>query len=213
MTTEQASRRDDVSEDLREAVLRGQFAPRQRLVESELCEELGASRAAVRDALHRLEVEGIVEREHHRGARIREIPLAEAIEIAEVRQLVEGLVARRAAQLAGPADVDRLTDVGRRMREAVAAGELGEYLELDAELHAILREVSGHRTAARVLERIRGQLVRQRFALARVPGRAAVSLEQHLAVIDAVVAHEPVAAEAAMRAHIDSVIDTLQALG
>lgn len=202
-----------VRDELRAAILRGDFAPRQRLVEADLCEQFGARRFAVRAALQDLVAEGLVERQQNRGARIREISLDEAIEISEIRRVVEGLVAARAAERRTAADAKRLTGIGRRMREAVDGGEAAVYSDLNAELHATLREIARHETANRIVAQLHGQMVRHQFALSRVPGRSAVSLAQHEAVIDAVVARDPDAAEAAMRAHITSVIEVLRSLG
>jgi DNA-binding GntR family transcriptional regulator len=201
-----------VQDELRAAILRGEFAPRQRLVEIELCEQFDASRFAVRAALLALESEGLVERQPNRGARIREISLDEAIEISETRRVVEGLVAARAAELIDDAQASRLQDVGRQMHTALAAGEPTVYSDLNAELHQTLRDIAGHETANRIIAQLHGQMVRHQFALARVPGRTAVSIKQHQQIIDTVCARDPAAAEAAMREHISSVIDALRTL-
>jgi len=91
-----AGTRPAVAEAVRAAILRGEFAPGQRLIEADLCERFGASRFAVRAALADLSAQGLVEFQRNRGARVREISLAEAIEITEVRKLLEGLEAARA---------------------------------------------------------------------------------------------------------------------
>jgi DNA-binding GntR family transcriptional regulator len=199
-----------VVEEMRAAILRGEFAPRQRLVEAELCERFGAGRFAVRAALQALEGQGLVERQHHRGARIRDVGLAEAIEISQVRMAVEGLVAARAAERATSAEVDHLQDVGRRLRAAVEAQDLLKYHELTDELHRALREVARNATANRVVEQLRGQMVRHQFELALVAGRPSVSVGQQEAIIQAVAAGDPEAAEAAMRVHLRGVIEELE---
>jgi DNA-binding GntR family transcriptional regulator len=201
-----------VQDELRAAILRGDFAPRQRLVEAELCEDFDAGRFAVRAALQALEAEGLVERQPNKGARIREITLAEAIEITEIRMVVEGLVAARAAERVTPDQAADLRDVARQMRAAVKAGEPVVYSDLNAELHATLREIAQHETANRIIAQLHGQMVRHQFALSRVPGRSAVSLVQHENIVKAVVARDPREAEAAMRLHIASVIDALRSL-
>src|SRR5215475_1885436 len=104
---------DDVAllDALRAAILGGEFAAGQRLVEVDLCERFGCSRFAVRAAIPVLASEGLVELQRHRGARVRIIPLAEAIEITEVRRLLEGLIAARAAERATRAEVAELLQV------------------------------------------------------------------------------------------------------
>ena len=196
-------------DDIRAAITSGEYAPNQRLVEAELAEQFGASRPSVRNALLHLVGEGLVERIQNRGARVRAVSLPEAIEITEVRMVLEGLCAAKAAEHATPADHDELRDIGAKMRAAVAAGDVLGYSELNKRLHARIVTLSGQDTARAVIERLRLQNVRHQFRLAMHPGRANVSLPEHLAVIEAVCAGDPQAAEAAMRVHLRSVITTL----
>ncbi len=200
----------EVAEGIRGAILRGELAPNQRLVEAELCEQYDASRFSVRVALRDLAGQGLIELQRNRGARIREITLDEAIEISQVRMVVEGLVAARAAELATDEDLAELEEIGREMREAVASGEPLRYSDLNARLHGKVREIAHHATADRIIEELRGQMVRHQFRLALRPGRSSVSLGQHERIIAGVVARDPREAEAAMRAHIASVIEALR---
>ena len=187
----------------------GEFAPNQRLVEADLSERFGASRGSIRTALLELGAEGLVERVQNRGARVRAVSLAEAIEITEVRMALEGLCAAKAATRLTEDDRDRLRGIGTAMQEAVRSGDLLGYSELNRQLHALIRTLGGQSTAQAILERLRGQNVRHQFRLALHPGRAAVSLPQHLEIIEALCAGEAEAAEAAVRRHLHSVIETL----
>jgi DNA-binding GntR family transcriptional regulator len=198
-----------VVDAIRAAIADGEFVPNQRLVEADLSERFGASRTNVRTALVQLAGEGLVERVQNRGARVRAVSLAEAIEITEVRMALEGLCAAKAAELLTDTDRERLREIGDAMREAVASGDLLGYSELNRRLHNLVLELAGQTTAAAILERLRGQNVRHQFQLAMHPGRPAVSLPQHLEIIEALCAGDAEGAEAAMRRHIRSVIDTL----
>lgn len=195
---------------IREAIVRGDFVPNQRLVEADLSEQFAASRASVRAALLELTNEGLVERIQHRGARVRAVSLAEAVEITEVRMVLEGLCAAKAAARITEREVAELQVVGEEMKQAVAQGDLMGYSGLNQRLHRRVREISGQHTAARVLERLRAQSVRHQFRLAMHPGRPAVSLPEHLAIIEAVCAHDAPAAEQAARYHLRSVITALR---
>ena len=197
---------------LRGAILDGEFAAGQRLIEVDLCERFGCTRFAVRAAIPVLASEGLVELQRHRGARVRVIPLAEAIEITEVRRLLEGLTAARAAERVTPAQAGELEQIITEMRDAVSAAELLRYSEANAALHALIRSIAAHATATGILERLRAQLVRHQFALALAPGRPGVSLAQHEQIAAAIIARDPAQAEAAMRDHISSVIDALSSL-
>ncbi|MEU8347708.1 GntR family transcriptional regulator [Spirillospora sp. NPDC048832] len=199
----------DVVSGIREAILSGRFVPNQRLIEADLSEEFAASRAGVRAALAELANEGLIERVQNRGARVRAVSLAEAVEISEVRMVVEGLCAAKAAARATEADAAELREIGEEMRAAVASGDVLGYSRLNERLHRRIREISGQKTAAGVLERLRAQNVRHQFRLAVHPGRPQTSLPQHLDIIEAIAAGDPDAAERAARAHLRSVIEAL----
>src|SRR3954447_10736694 len=136
-----------VVDALRDAIADGEFAPNQRLVEADLSERFGASRGSVRAALLELTAEGLVERVQNRGARVRAVSLSEAIEITEVRMVLEGLCAAKAATRLTDDDRDRLRAVGTAMQAAVRTGDLLEYSELNRQLHALIRELGGQSAA------------------------------------------------------------------
>jgi DNA-binding GntR family transcriptional regulator len=204
--------RPAVTEALRAAILTGEYAPRQRLVEIDLCERFGTSRFILRSALQELSAQGLVEFQRNRGARVREISLDEAIEITQVRILLEGLLAGRAAERATRADVGMLRKIVKDMRTAVEKSELLTYSDLNASLHQAIRDIAAHETTARLLRQLRDQTVRHHFSLSLVPGRPTVSLPQHEAIVAAIAAHDPGAAQHAMHEHLQSVVEAFQAL-
>ncbi|NEC84409.1 GntR family transcriptional regulator [Streptomyces sp. SID12501] len=197
-------------ERLRQAILRGDMSPAQRLVENELAEQFGVTRASVRAALIELESEGLVERILNRGSRVRVVTVEEAVAITECRMVLEGLCAAKAAVAATDGQLAELTGLGEAMAKAVADGEPVTYSELNQELHARIRQFSGQRTAVELLEKLNAQLVRHRFQLALRPGRPQQSLGEHLAMVETITARDPQAAEAAARAHLTSVIAALR---
>ncbi|MFD3686330.1 GntR family transcriptional regulator [Nocardiopsis sp. NPDC058631] len=194
-----------VTSQLRQAIVAGDFAPRQRLVETDLIEMFDASRGAVRAALATLTVEGLVERVRNRGARVRAVDLDEALEIVEVRAALESLCAARAAERIDDAGVERLRAIGEVMREAVDAGEGEAYAQANRDLHQAVMDISGAKVAPDVVMRLRAQNVRYRIRLAMQPHRPATSLPEHLEIVEAVCAREPERAANAMRTHLNSV--------
>jgi DNA-binding GntR family transcriptional regulator len=199
-----------VVDAIRSSILAGDFAPGQRLIEAELSAELQASRGTVRAALIDLAHEGLVERIANRGARVRTVTAEEAVAITEVRMVVEGLCAAKAAERITDDEIHELRTLGRSMQAAVADGEVVRYSQLNQELHNRIREISAQPVAADVLTRLRAQNVRHQFRLALRPGRPQVSLPEHLAIIDEVCARNPEAAERAIRRHLTSVIEALR---
>jgi DNA-binding GntR family transcriptional regulator len=204
--------RPAVTDALRAAILSGEYAPRQRLVEIDLCERFGTSRFILRSALQELAGQGLVEFQRNRGARVREVSIGEAIEITEVRILLEGMLAARAAERVTKSEAAMLRQLIKDMHTAVEKSELLTYSDLNAQLHRSVRDIAAHETAARVLRQLRDQTVRHQFSLSLVPGRPNVSLPQHEAIVAAITARKPEAAQQAMREHLQSVIQAFQAL-
>lgn len=214
-STEPVSAEDQaasVRQQIRASILRGDYAPLQRLIEADLCDRFGVSRFVVRTALQELAAQGLVEFQRNRGARVRDVSIAEAIEITEVRQLLEGLVAARAATNITKSEAAELRQLAKDMRSATAAGELLGYHELNAVLHRRLREIASHEISSRLLEQLRDLTVRHQVTLSLVPGRSQVSLPQHEEIVAAVTRRDPARAEQAMHAHLQSVIDALTTL-
>lgn len=204
--------RRDLTKLIRDAIISGEFAPNQRLIEADLSDHYGASRAAVRAALFELTSEGLVDRLPNRGSRVRAIPLEEAIEILEVRRSLEALCAAKAAEHITDAEREEFRQLRDGILAAAESGELLQYSTLNQRLDQRIRELSRHPTAVAILERLRAQGVRHQFRLAFHPGRATVSAPEHARIIDAIVAGDPDAADAATREHIDSVIAALRTL-
>jgi DNA-binding GntR family transcriptional regulator len=204
--------RADLTKTLRDAIVSGEYAPNQRLIEADLSAAYAASRAAVRTALLELAAEGLVDRLPNRGSRVRAIPLSEAIEILEVRMSLEGLCAAKAAQNITDAEIAEFRQLRHNIL-AAAESDLFEYSRLNQVLDRRIREIANHPTAVTILERLRAQGVRHQFRLAFYPGRAAVSAPEHAAIIDAIINRDPVRAEAETRAHLGSVIQALRMIG
>lgn len=202
---------DDGYLRLREAIVRGELAPNQRLVEADMSAEFRMPRAAVRTALVRLEHEGLVERTPHRGARVRLVPESEAVEILEARAALEGLAARHAAANVTPAGATGLRDILERQKAALDRQDLLGASDVNAELHAKIVELSGHATAQRLIRALNSQMVRFQFRTILIPGRSGQSIQEHHAIVDALISGKPEQAERAMRRHLNRVAQALHA--
>ena len=195
---------------LREAIVRGAIAPNARLIEADVSTEFAMSRGAVRTALIRLEQEGLVVREPHRGARVRPVSDEEAIEILEARAVLEGLAVRMAAERIDDIGAARLRACLSRQRELLEHGDLLGASDTNADLHATLLELSGHDTALRLIHALNSQSVRYQYRTILIPGRPASSVAEHTAIVDAVVDGDPDRAEIAMRTHLFNVAQALR---
>lgn len=196
-------------ERLRQAILAGDMSHGQRLIEAELAELIGVTRASLRAALFDLTAEGLVERIPNRGARVRTITLDEAMAITECRMALEGLCAAKAAERVTRSEAAQLAQLGEQMQRSVADGAPLKYSALNHELHRLVREISSQSAAAGLIEQLNGQLVRHQFQLSLRPGRPQASLGEHMAIITAITGRQPDEAEQAMRRHLRSVMRAL----
>jgi DNA-binding GntR family transcriptional regulator len=197
---------------LRMAIYHMEFAPGQRLVESELASKYDTSRGAVREAIALLQNEGLVTRERNRSAWVRPVTIEEAIEILEVRAVVEGLCAAKAAARASTEDHRVLRTLADEMTVAVKCGDVLTDSMVSDQVHTKIREIAGQQTAAGIINRLRHQGVRYQFRVSLLPGRLVQGFEEHLGIIDAVIAGDPDLAERLSRDHFASVIEAVRRL-
>jgi DNA-binding GntR family transcriptional regulator len=170
-----------------------------------MAERLQVTRAVVRTVLVRLGQDGIVVLTPHRGAHVRMVTEAEAIEILQARAVLEALTAGLAAQHATAREIAGLRRALGRMSRRLDENDLLGYSEGNAELHAAIISAAKHETAARLITGLRAQLVRFQFRTILVPGRPPESFAEHTAIVEAIAARDRDAAEAAMRGHLSHV--------
>lgn len=200
----------DLTTQLREAITSGRFLPNERLIEEDLARLLKTNRTNIRKALARLEHEGLVVHERNRGARVRLVSESEAIEIVEVRAALEALVARRAALNASASDLAQLLDILQELRRRRSSGDPIGYAATNVELHQTILRIAAHETASRFLSMLKSQSVSFQYRSILQPGRLEHSIREHEKLVKAIVRHDPDAAEAAMRNHLDNAVAALK---
>ncbi len=190
---------------LRRRILRHELPPGTPLREVALAEEFGVSRQMVREALAELEGRGLVERGAYRGAAVRRYGLGDFMQMMEVREVLEGLCARRAAANAPPESWQDLVALfGAPTEAAIAAGELETYLDHLETLRRRLRDAAASESLAATLSGYndRTAMVMRRVVL--VTDRSSQALAEHRAVLAALRAGDAEAAEAHKRSQIRS---------
>jgi DNA-binding GntR family transcriptional regulator len=141
---------------------------------------------------------------------VRKVSNEEAVEILQARAVLEGLAARQAAERIDGAGKGQLTECLARHRELLELGDLLGASDANADLHAALLDLSGHGTAQRLIHALHSQTVRYQYRTILIPGRSAASVEEHAAIVEAVVAGRPDDAEAAMRSHLFNVAQAVR---
>lgn len=179
--------RDTAYEVIRDAIVRADLPPGAVVSNAAVAEQLGLSRAPVRDALARLADEGLVETKPQSYTRVTPLVLKEVRDAAEVVRAMHELAARTAVPLLTAGHIEALRAANRRFAAATAAGDVDAALEFDDELHGVLVGVCGNRAVAATIERytpLIRRLERRQFSSARA-GR---SVQRHDELIAACVA-------------------------
>ena len=190
---------------VRDGILLGTYAAGSRLTEQEVVQASGVSRTPVREALRRLHAEGLVNFEPNRGAVVALFELSDAEEIFELRALLEPISARRAAERAAPATLAALRSLAERQLAEATRREPGHLVrigELNDQFHRLIQTAAQSprlaKTSAGLIEaplilRTFGQYTRAELQR---------SADQHLELVQAFEARDPVWAHSIMRAHI-----------
>jgi DNA-binding GntR family transcriptional regulator len=202
---------DRIHEALGAAIISGGLDPGTRLREIPLAKHFGVSTTPLREALRRLDFEGLIDLHPRRGAVVVDLDPATVAQLYEIRAILETGAVRRAAE-AGHREADLapllalMTEASHVLHEPAQVA----FNQIDVRLHRALNELSGNPELAALAERThrRIQAVRVRCAV-HLPGRPALSHAQHQVVIGAVRDGDPDRAEAAVRAHVESVRDSV----
>jgi phosphonate utilization transcriptional regulator len=190
-----------VQVEIEQLILRGDLAIGQRVNESELATRFGTSRGPIREALRALEESRLVRSEKNRGVFVREISVAEADEIYDVREALDQLIGQRVAERATPEQLRDLEAVVAEMDHATRMEDIKSYHALNLKFHDMLVDFAGN---ARLTESYR--LLTKGLLLFRLRGLQdgggfAVSNTEHKAVVEAVADHDGARAGRLLRQH------------
>jgi DNA-binding GntR family transcriptional regulator len=192
-----------VAERLRARILSGDLAPGQRLIEADLLAELGVGRSAIREAFLQLDAEGLVELRHQRGAAVTRLSRKEMSDLFAIRERLEGFAARLAADRVGePGNREWLLEQRRLWKQAEMLQNERSHMEANTPFHEGVIAMSGNGRLVEMLRRLQIPAYRQRFLSVLDKDRRQDSVEDHLQVIDALLAGDGRRAESLMRAHV-----------
>ncbi|QXG26448.1 GntR family transcriptional regulator [Pseudomonas viridiflava] len=196
---------ENVFRRIQAAIVKGEIAPGSKISEPELARTYGISRGPLREAIHRLEGQRLVVRVPHVGARVVSLSHAEMIELYEIRESLEGMACRLAAERMTSEEIDELRRVlDTHEREAAFQAGVGYYQqEGDFDFHYRIIQGSGNRTLSQMLCGELYQLVRMyRIQFSTTPNRPRQAFAEHHRILDAIAERDGELAELLMRRHI-----------
>ncbi|MEH7118428.1 GntR family transcriptional regulator [Neobacillus vireti] len=194
---------------IKQKIMDGIFMPSQKLVESELSELIGVSRNTVKKALLKLEQENLVALEENKGATIKSFSLDEIVNYLEIREVLEGLIAKTAAVNISDPKLKKLEETVEKMKENLDHNRFDEYSKCNLLFHNIIYEASSNIEAVEMVNKIKTQLQRLRIKTILVPGRTQESFREHQKILNAIKAKDGKWAEDAVKFHVANVRKTI----
>ncbi|TMH04665.1 MAG: phosphonate utilization associated transcriptional regulator [Betaproteobacteria bacterium] len=191
-----------VQQEIERQILAGELEPGAKLTEAALAERLGVSRGPIREAFRSLEESGLVRQEKNRGVFVRNIDLGEAMEIYDLRALMDEAVGRRLAERITPEQLKAVRGMVEQMEQAVKAGDADRYHLINLDFHDKLVEFAGNRKLTAIYRRLIKELsLFRRMNLA--DGKLLpISANEHRAIVKAIASGDREAAGRAMREHV-----------
>ncbi|MER5731002.1 GntR family transcriptional regulator [Streptomyces sp. NPDC002138] len=194
-----------VYQHVKNGVLERRYEGGTLLTEGELADAVGVSRTPVREALLRLETEGLIKLYPKKGALVLAVSAQEIADVVETRLLVEEFTVRRAVP-APPALLERLEDLIEEQRRHAGTGDLAALIAADRCFHAEIVRSAGNQILSRLYDQLRDRQLRMGVALLHAhPERIAKTLAEHTEILDALRAGDAESAAAAVRGHVGRV--------
>jgi DNA-binding GntR family transcriptional regulator len=199
-----------VYDQLRQEILAGTISPGTRMMEIELSTKLGVSRTPIREALRKLEKEGLVVVEPRHGAYTSQVSKADMIGILEVRQHMDKLAAGYAASRGTAADFARIEECAAAYEAATKTKNSQEIIKCDERFHEAIAEASHNTTLVTIVTELQDMVVRFRYMYYNDPDIVQSMIEEHKEIIEAIKSgKEEKASEVAGR-HIDGLIKFIE---
>jgi len=196
--------RDLVFNTLRQAILKGELKPGERLMEIQLAEKLGVSRTPIREAIRKLELEGLVLMIPRRGAEVAKISHKSLQDVLEVRGALEELATDLACQRIDEEQLAALHKAEDSFKKAVATGTEMEIAEADEAYHDIIYNATGNKRLIQMINNLREQMYRYRLEYIKDEAQRGTLINEHEKILEAIRIRDIIRAKALMKEHIDN---------
>ena len=196
--------RDVVFNTLRQAILRGELKPGERLMEIQLANKLGVSRTPIREAIRKLELEGLVLMIPRKGAEVAEITEKNMRDVLEVRKALEELAVQLACDKITKEEIEEMKKATEDFKKILKSKDITEIAEADVRFHDIIYMATDNQKLIQLLNNLREQMYRYRLEYVKDTEYHAVLLREHQELVAAMFASKKDEARKIMKRHIDN---------
>lgn len=196
--------RDVVFNTLRKAILTGELKPGERLMEIHLADRLGVSRTPVREAIRKLELEGLVTMIPRRGAEVAQITEKSMSDVLEIRRALDALCAELACDRITPEELENLGLACDSFEAAVQTADTKKIAQADVSLHDIIVRATGNQRLIQLVNNLSEQMYRYRFEYIKDSSQHETLVAEHRIIYQSIVEKDKKTAAEAARTHIDN---------
>lgn len=196
--------RDVVFNTLRKAILTGELKPGERLMEIHLANRLGVSRTPIREAIRKLELEGLVIMIPRRGAEVAQITEKSLKDVLEVRRALDALCTELACDRISDEEMKRLKQACDEFEDAVATGDVTTIAAADVAFHDIIIEATGNERLIQLINNLSEQMYRYRFEYIKDESRHENLINEHRMIYESIIHRDKISAADAAKFHIDN---------
>jgi DNA-binding GntR family transcriptional regulator len=196
--------RDVVFNTLREAILKGDIKPGERLMELQLAAKLGVSRTPIREAIRMLEQEGLAVTIPRKGAEVARMTLKDMEDVLEIREALDELAVRIACGKISEEQLERLIDIKEQFERNTRTGDVKAIAAADVTFHDVIYEATGNPKLVTLLNNLREQVYRYRVEYIKDPKNYPTLIAEHEAIVEGIKNRDQIAATSAMHAHVEN---------
>ena len=194
--------RDVVFNTLRQAILKGELAPGERLMEIQLAQKLGVSRTPIREAIRKLELEGLVLMIPRRGAEVARISEKSLKDVLEVRRSLEELAIELACQRMTEEDMQALEEAQKAFKAAIDQGDAMKIAETDEAYHDVIYHSTRNKRLVQILNNLREQMYRYRVEYLKDENNYPTLMKEHKDIVEGLVRKNKMQVTATMHQHV-----------
>ena len=194
--------REIVYEELKRQIMIGEIPPGTRMMEVELADDMGVSRTPIREAIRKLEKEGLVSIEPRRGAYASEISIKDMVDVLEVREFLEGMAAGLASKRITEEETEAIKHAVEAYRDAVESGNTEEIIREDEIFHKLIVDCSGNKTLIQMINQVQELALRFRYIYYEDFSRYKNMPNEHQEILDAVLSGDPEVARKVADEHV-----------
>ena len=201
--------RDVVFNTLRQAILRGELKPGERLMEIQIANKLGVSRTPIREAIRKLELEGLVLMIPRKGAEVAEITEKNMLDVLEVRRALEELAVKLACERITEEEIQELKDAADAFQKILSEKDITKIAEADEAFHDVIFKSTGNDRLIQLLNSLREQMYRYRLEYLKREEYHPQLLEEHQQIIDRITRKDQSEAAELIDRHIGNQVDVM----